>query len=73
MMKHVYCDVIASKRLARIFLTRGGKFNPILRGVFDQRILHGDRGQHAPPNLTRKPKVIRTPNLIRGWVFTKTF
>ena len=45
--------------------------NFILRGVFDQCILHGGgKGAKDSPYLTFKPNVMETPNLACGLVFT---
>ena len=46
--------------------------NPILRGVFDQRILHREEA-FFPPYLAPKPKVMGTPNLACTLVFTEFF
>ena len=45
-------------------------FNPILHVLFDKRILNGWEGGKNAPNLTPKPIVIETPNLICGLVIT---
>ena len=39
------------------------RFNSLLHGIFDQRILLGGEGGQKTPNLTPKSKVMKTPNL----------
>ena len=46
-------------------------FNPVLREVIGQRILHGGREAKMPSYLTPEPKFLGTPNLACGLVFTK--
>ena len=46
--------------------------NPILYGVFNQCILHGEDDKNVP-NLTPTQQVMGTPNLACGLVFTKIF
>ena len=45
---------------------------PSLHGVFAQRILPRGGGKNTP-YLTPKPKVMGTPNLAFGLMFTKIF
>ena len=47
------------------------RVNPILHEVFDQHIFHG--GANMLPYQTSEPKVMKSPNLACGLVFTKFF
>ena len=65
-------NIVYSLLLNSQYIVINEMFNPGLRKVFDQLIIHMGGGEKAP-FLTPKPKVIETTNLEFGLVFTKMF
>ena len=57
----------------RLILKKSNAFNVILLGIFDQSILREGGRPKLLSYLTLKMKVIITPNLVCGLVFTKNF